>query len=137
MGKPAKTEEEKDLFFQINKASSYNSDSQPFQEKSSSKDKSQNEIQKYGLNALELYLACQDTLKILPTFTEAEGKQKELVLSLNKDTRKYAHQIWNNSSLKEKAQNLGIEEEIKIKASLHKHDLTSSISHKTTHKFSI
>ena len=137
LGRPTKTKEEKDLLFEIKTAPSYKSDSLILQENNSFKDKSQNEAEKYSLNALELYLACQDTLKLLPTFTEAEGKQKELVTSLSKDARKYAHQIWNDASLKTKAQELGIEEEIKIKASLHKYDINLGVNRKTGHKFSI
>lgn len=81
------------------------------------------EIVKQKLNALELYNACEEELKKLPSIMKAQGEEKAQVKSLNKESLYYAHTIWEDKDLKQQACNLGLESEIQKKAEIYHHDI--------------
>lgn len=74
-------------------------------------------------DALELYIMGEEELKKLPSFIIAEGTAKEQVMELRKNAHLYAHIIWNNDILREKAKELGLEQEIKQKAQFFEYDI--------------
>ncbi len=85
-------------------------------------------------NALEHYLMCKEKLQQLPNFIEAQGDEKSHVMSLNQEARKHAYDVWNDKSLKQKAQSLGLEEEIKKKAQIHQEGLEKNIKYNASFK---
>jgi hypothetical protein len=99
--------------------------------------KQQQEITKNNLNALELYLACEEELKKLPSFVAAKGEEKAKVKELLRESRLHAYAIWQDSELKAKAQELGIEKVIKQRAQFHKQEMSQSLTQKTSYKFRI
>ncbi|AIL13943.1 hypothetical protein IM40_11480 (plasmid) [Candidatus Paracaedimonas acanthamoebae] len=85
-------------------------------------------------NALEHYLMCKEKLQQLPNFIEAQGDEKSHVMSLNQEARKHAYDVWNDKGLKQKAQSLGLEEEIKKKAQIHQEGLEKNIKYNACFK---
>ena len=85
-------------------------------------------------NALEHYLMCKEKLQQLPNFIEAQGDEKSHVMSLNQEARKHAYDVWNDKGLKQKAQSLGLEEEIKKKAQIHQESLEKNIKYNASFK---
>ncbi|AIL13634.1 hypothetical protein IM40_09300 (plasmid) [Candidatus Paracaedimonas acanthamoebae] len=84
---------------------------------------SQEESEKYGPNALELYLSCKEKLKTLPSIMKAQSEEKLHIKKLNKESLYHAHIIWKDKDLKQQACNLGLEAEIQKKAEIYHYDI--------------
>ncbi len=95
------------------------------------------EVDKLTPNVLELYLACEEKLKELPSFIAAKGEEKTQVKALLKESRAHAYAIWQDPELKAKAQELGIEKIIKQRAEFYKQEMNQSFNHKSSFKFTI
>ncbi|AIL13878.1 hypothetical protein IM40_11045 (plasmid) [Candidatus Paracaedimonas acanthamoebae] len=95
------------------------------------------DIAKQNFNALDHYLACEEKLKKLSSFIAAKGEEKAIVKELLKESRTHAYAIWQDSELKAKAQELGIEKIIKQRAEFHKQEMSQSINQKSSFKFNI
>ncbi|OJX14342.1 MAG: hypothetical protein BGO77_05680 [Caedibacter sp. 37-49] len=92
------------------------------------------EIEKQTINALDLYLACEEKLKKLPSFIAAKGKEKVQVKTLLTESRTYAYAIYQDPELKAKALELGIDKIVKQRAEFHKQEINQTISHKSSMK---
>lgn len=86
---------------------------------------------------MDHYLACEEKLKKLPSFIAAKGEEKEKVKELLKESRTHAYLIWQNSELKAKAQELGIDKIIKQRAEFHKQEMSQNLNQKSSFKYSI